>query len=47
MTLLVTQEDALAYHKATGCPLARVPAVLDAMEPLLRVRDLLIGHLNE
>ena len=44
MTSLVTQEDALAYHKATGCPLARVAAVLGAMEPLLRGRVLLASR---
>ena len=41
MTLLVTQEDALAYHKATGCSLAHASVVLGAMEPLLRERVLL------
>jgi len=44
MTPLVTPEDALAYHRATGCPLARVSAVLGAMEPLLRERVLLASR---
>jgi hypothetical protein len=44
MTSLVAQEDALAYHKATGCPLARASAVLGAMEPLLRERVLLASQ---
>ncbi|MCC4591360.1 hypothetical protein LL974_09470 [Xanthomonas campestris pv. cannae] len=44
MTSLVTKEDVLSYHKATGCPLARASAVLAAMEPLLRERVLLASQ---
>jgi hypothetical protein len=34
----VTNEEALAYHRRTGCPIARAGEILSQLEPLLRER---------
>jgi hypothetical protein len=43
MTQLANQ-DAFAFHKATGCPLARAIDILLEMEPLLRERVIEASH---
>lgn len=40
MSASIRPEDALAYHRATGCSLAGASTALKAMEPLLRERVL-------
>ncbi|WP_146093461.1 hypothetical protein [Xanthomonas pisi] len=36
----VTIEDAFAFYKATGCPIAKAREILERMEPILRERVL-------
>jgi len=41
----ITAEDASAFHKATGCSIAKAVEVLEQIEPLRRERILLASRL--